>query len=165
LKYLPAPFAVIARIRNDAAATGRFIIQIDGTTVCERSVAAKSTHRIDCAFERDWTSNVPHEVTVRSSAGQWALEYMEFATHHGSSSGLLTLVVVPATSHVYKGPPAGWIVFPWITHGMLLLPAFVFRDSCDCFTAQSSASSCWVAVCLLSPWLSPYSVMVNAVRW
>jgi len=86
LRNLPAPFAVIARIRNDAAAAGRFIIQIDGATVCEPSVAAQSTHRIDCAFERDWTSSVPHEVTVRSSAGQWALEYLEFATHHGSSS-------------------------------------------------------------------------------
>ena len=86
LRNLPAPFAVIARIRNDAAAAGRFIIQIDGATVCEPSVAAQSTQRIDCAFERDWTSSVPHEVTVRSSAGQWALEYLEFATHHGSSS-------------------------------------------------------------------------------
>ena len=56
LKGLPAPFAVIARIRNDATAAGRFIIQIDGRTVCEPSVAARSTHRIDCAFERDWTS-------------------------------------------------------------------------------------------------------------
>ena len=170
LKGLPAPFAVIARIRNDATAAGRFIIQIDGRTVCEPSVAARSTHRIDCAFERDWTSSVPHEVTLRSSAGQWALEYMEFATHHGSSSGLLTLVVVPATSHAYKGPPAGWVVFLWmLLTGVLLLPSFALpRLVRWLHGAIVGFFALWVAVCLLSPWLSPYSVVVNAgslVKW
>ena len=170
LSGLPAPFAVIARIRNDAAAAGRFIIQIDGTTVCESSVAATSTHRIDCAFGRDWTSSLPHEVTVRSSTGQWALDYLEFATHHGSSSGLLTLVVLPATSHVYKKPSAGWIAFLWmLLTGVLLLPAFTLpRFVRLLHGAIVGFFVLWVALCLLSPWLSPYSVVVNAgslVNW
>src|SRR6185436_1276790 len=132
------------------------IIQIDGTTVCERSVAARATHRIDCAFERNWTSGVPHEVTVRSSTGQWALDYLEFATHHGSSSGLLTLVVLPATSHVYKEPSAGWIAFLWmLLTGVLLLPAFTLpRFVRLLHGAIVGFFVLWVVLCLLSPWLS-----------
>jgi hypothetical protein len=164
LKDLRAPFALIARIRNAAGSSEQFVIQVDDTQVCDPSIAAKSTHRVDCVLNREWNSRVPHEVTIRSSASQWTLEYLEFATHHGSSSGALTLVVLPAVSNLYVKPGPGWIAFLWLVlWAVLLVPAWPLpRLLSVLHKVVLGFFILWAAVCLFSSWVSRYSIVVYA---
>jgi hypothetical protein len=163
LKEIQSPFAVIARIRNDAGAADHFVIQVDDTPVCDPSVAAKSTHRVDCVLNREWSSRVPHEVSIRSSASQWTLEYLEFSTHHGSSSGALKLIVLPAISKRYAPPAPGWIAVLWLVlTGILLLPSPPLpRWISALHKTIVGLFILWTGVSLLSSWVSAYSVIVE----
>jgi hypothetical protein len=164
LKDLPAPFAVIARIRNESPAADRFVIQIDGVTVCDPSVAAKSTHRVDCVLNHEWSSRIPHDVTVRSAAGAWALEYLELSTHHGQSFWGVALVVLPAISHQFVRPAIGWIACVWLAlTGLLLLPApSLPRWLAALYAAVAAFFVLWIVTFALAPWVSPYTVVVDA---
>jgi Trk K+ transport system NAD-binding subunit len=79
---LRLPFAVIARVRNDSAAQHHFLIRIDNHIVCDPTVAARVTRRIDCALTQDWVRASEHAVVIESTATSWRLEYLELATHH-----------------------------------------------------------------------------------
>jgi hypothetical protein len=163
LKDLQAPFAVIARIRNDSSTPGRFDIQVDGVEVCAPSVAAASTHRVDCVLNREWSSRLPHDVTVRSSAGPWALEYLEFSTHNGFSAALVRFAVLPAVSKLYTTPGPVWIaVLFLLLTGVLLLPSPAMpRWILVVHTTLVAVFTLWCGVFLLAPWVSAYSVVVE----
>jgi hypothetical protein len=163
LKDLRAPFAVIARIRNDAATADHFSIQVDGAEVCAPSVAAASTHRVDCVLNREWNSRQPHDVTVRSSASQWALEYLELSSHNGSSGTVVRFIVIPAVSRPYTAPGPAWIaVLFLLLTGVLLLPSPPLpRWISAVHWTVVAVFAVWCVLFLLAPWISAYTALAE----
>jgi hypothetical protein len=104
LASLKPPFAVIARIHNEAATPLLVSLSLDGGHVCDASIPATSKKRIDCAARGAWNTGVRHELRVTSPASPWTLEYAELATHHGNSTTPLTLYVLPDGSAAWRHP-------------------------------------------------------------
>src|SRR5262249_7354508 len=104
---LDPPFAVIARIRNDSDASKPIELRMDDRSMCVRSVSARATKRIDCAWEGDWDPNAAHHLDAVSSDSSWKLTYLEIATHHGATRGY-DLVIVPSRSRHFVRPSLAW---------------------------------------------------------
>ena len=121
---LRPPFAVIARIHSDSPGVSQYAVTVDGTPVCERAIRGGASRRIDCAIAGNWIPGTAHVVTIQSASTPWRLEYLELATHHGATSGLNHLVILPRESDHYTRPDPIWIAIAWLTiTGILLLPA------------------------------------------
>jgi hypothetical protein len=122
---LRPPFALIARINHDSTGTGTFSIAVDGAPVCERSVAGGNSRRIDCAITGAWNPAADHALRIQGPSTGWTLEYLELATHHGNTSGVHHVVVLPASSDRYVRPGPGWVIVAWLLvfSAVLLLPA------------------------------------------
>jgi 4-amino-4-deoxy-L-arabinose transferase-like glycosyltransferase len=162
---LRLPFAVIARIRNDSPAQHHFLIFIDNHTVCDPMVAAHVTRRIDCALTQDWDPATEHEVVIESPATSWRLEYLELATHHGNSTGGLTLYVLPAASKRYTPPTVVWLFVVWLAlTGVLLLPSSDPTSPSMRFFSRGLASAviALFGLVMIAPIVSPYLIVLSA---
>src|SRR5919197_2644420 len=85
---LRAPFALIARVRHDSTGEQAFSIRVDKRTLCDRVLRGRITHRIDCVVAAGWDPTLDHDVAIEGPLTPWTLEYLEFATHHGNSTGV-----------------------------------------------------------------------------
>jgi hypothetical protein len=162
---LRLPFAVIARVRNDSPALHHFLISIDNNTVCDPTVAAHVTRRVDCALKQDWDPAREHAVVIESPATSWRLEYLELATHHGSSTGGLTLYVLPAASKRYTSPTVVWLFVVWLAvTGVLLLPSPDPGSLSMRFFSRSLTSVviALFGLVVISPIVSPYVIVLSA---
>ena len=103
---LQPPFALIARLRNDAEEPLRFSIRLNDRPVCEVEVPAGRARRIDCEVG-EWDRRPEDELAFEpASPRPWAIEYVEIATHHGRSSGWLEALVLPRGGvHLFTPPP------------------------------------------------------------
>jgi hypothetical protein len=157
---IPAPVALIARIRNDSATAAAFTVAVDGRAVCERSVSANSVARVDCAA-REWTAGAPHRIDVSGPPRSWTLEYFEAATHHGATRAH-DLMIAPVGAH-YAAPAWTLAAVVWVALGLsfLVVPATLPR-----FLARLHAAGCGViavvmAILVVSPLATPYVLLIS----
>jgi uncharacterized protein YhhL (DUF1145 family) len=169
---LQAPFALIARIDNRSGNASSFTFDVDGARVCEASVAARTSRRIDCAVTRSWDrSTSDHAVVVRSDQANWALSYLELAVHHGGSSGFNRVVVVPVGASGFGRPGALALSVFWllITAGFLLpFPAHLRRAVRIGYGVVVAVIGVALIVIAVAPRVSNYQVMLSAAtlaRW
>ena len=163
LRRLDTATVVIARLRHDDDAR-TFSILVEGREICARDVASGRSRRIDCSWQRGSVSRASIDVLVRGPQSAWTLEYLEFATHHGRSSGLLNLFVLPAGSRRAVLPHPAWALLAWVTlTAVFLLPAPPgaagwqrWRDS-----VPVAIPITVFTVVLVLPWVSPYRVVLS----
>lgn len=162
---LVAPWAIIARIRQDGTEPASFRLFVDGQLACERRLPAGRTARLDCAAAGGWSRpTAPHEILV-TGPGAWALEYMEIATHHGNTTGPLTSFIVPAGATAFTRPSAVWALVAFAAVAMLGLR----RPSADrprwarlASGVVHAGGAALLLVVAVAPWVSPYRVLVSA---
>ena len=99
---LPAPLALIVRVRNLSPVARELTFYVDGKRVCAATIPPNAGRRIDCGIVRDWTVQVSHVVSVRGPPAPWTVEYLELATHHGHTTGFLQGFVLPAGSQSFS---------------------------------------------------------------
>lgn len=123
---LDAPFAVISRIRNESSRRLAFEIRADGRSLCTREIPGEGTsRRIDCVTTVNagrWIPEARHRLEViGGTGGEWSLDYLEIATHHGSTRGR-DLIIVPATARrgAHPGPLYAMTSFLLIVAAFLL---------------------------------------------
>jgi hypothetical protein len=164
---LVPPFAVIVRLRNDTATSQEFAIQLDRQPVCRVTIEPGRSSRADCVMHGEWQPSGTHEMTVASSASSWALEYAELATHHGRSNGLLDVRVIPAGARTPVPPAPVWIAIGWLVMaaGILLAPVQLPRWLRVSHLALSVAIVVLIGLALVSPWVSPYLVVISATAY
>jgi len=159
---LEAPVAVIAVINNPGHSGETFSIAADGQAVCTVTVAASSSTRTDCVINGDWIRGPSHVLEIHSAAPMWSLDFLEIATHHGSSSRLLTFHVLPDVTASHEGPGRTSVVLAWIVlWGLFLvrpsawppLAVWSHRVAAGALVALSAAM-------VVSPWVSPYRLVM-----
>jgi hypothetical protein len=161
---LRLPLALIARIRNDGEDPGRFAVRVDDADVCEAVVEAGDGRRIDCAVRGGWTPVAGHTVAVQGPASDWSLEYLELATHHGSSAGLLPFVVVPVESRL-RGAGPWWLGAVWLALAVALVlpgPPARIRAVRALYRGMAALLALCLLLVALVPIVSEYRVAVDA---
>jgi hypothetical protein len=156
------PDALIATIQNSGAA-GDVTIRVDGSPVCTRRVAGGRS-RIDCAVTQWAPGRAVHELVIGAPHDSWSLTYLELATHHGNTSGLNYLVVLPHESKRYVRPSS--IVDIAGGLGVVFLLLFAKPASFPRWGTMLHRSASVLAVTALSaiavaPFVSPFLVVVS----
>jgi hypothetical protein len=165
-RALPSPFAVIANIRNRSAAEQRFSISVDNVRLCESSVAGGRVRRVDCAQSTAASNTYAdrHEVVVSAPDSDWTLEYLEVASYHGRSSGILTAFVLPATSDRYDLPAARWTPVVWLLLAVWFAVP-VRRSSSRLERALYSTlvglTAAMFAIVFMAPFVSSYRIVIS----
>lgn len=161
---LEAPVAVIASIRSTGAGPETVAVSADGRIICEALIPAHLSKRLDCAVTRDWERRGDHRIEIRGASSAWVLDYLELASHHGSSTRALYLLVLPdlATGYGHAGPVL--IALAWIAIAAAWLVPVPRRWSPVAMNAYRVA--CVVVILLLaaavvSPWVSPFLVLIS----
>jgi hypothetical protein len=156
--------ALIARIRNDAETVQDLTFSIDGRPVCTVDVAPLSDRRFDCAGPIA-NGLAEHEVLVSGKPSAWSVSYVELATHHGRSSGLVDGIILPRASTSYTAPALGWAVAVWLSVVAMLLfvPALpesrrVLRRTARVFTG---ATALLFAIVAAAPFVSPFRLVLS----
>jgi hypothetical protein len=162
LSGLDAAAVVIARVRH-AAGTASFSLRIDGVEICAPDATGGRTRRIDCSWTRRDPAATSAEVLVAGPRSPWTLEYLELATHHGSSSGLLSLYVLPAGSGRAVLPRLVWVLVSMaVLTAMFLLPAPAAAGWRRWRNGLPVAIPVAVfAAVLVLPWVSPYRIVLS----
>lgn len=155
------PVAVIVRIANHGGAA-TYQVVVDGTRVCELTLSAQERQRADCAARL--ATGPSHEVLVSGPETSWSLDYLEIARHHGNSTGLLYLVVLPAASRAFTPPGATGLALTWIaTFGLLALPRRHSRRRAQiAYRVAAGVAAALLLAIATSPWLSRYTLIVSA---
>ncbi len=161
---LRPPFALIARVKAPAGAASRIAIAVDGVPVCERDVAGGAARRIDCAVAVPWTPASEHEVTLRGPLTPWTLDYLELATHHGNTTGGLTLFVLPGASSVAVRPAWGWTFALWVVLAAIVafLPPHALRPRVRLFyRTVAGLIVVLLTVIQCAEWVSGYRLVIT----
>jgi hypothetical protein len=104
-------------------------------------------------------------VAIQGPPTAWTLEYLELATHHGSTDGAHYLMVLPASSGRYVRPGVGWVIATWLMllAAILLLPApcpvprwiqRLHRVAVGAVVLELALSQC-------SQWVSHYRIVLS----
>jgi hypothetical protein len=170
---LRPPFALIARIRNGSTGTSRFSIVVDGAPVCERSISGGGARRVDCAVTGTWNQTIDHRLSIEGPANGWTLDYLELATHHGSTgSGANSLLVLPAAADHYSRPRPGWI---GVTCAIILVAILILpepeplpRIVLHAYRVVAPAILLLLMAIPSARWVSDYRIALSAgtlIRW
>lgn len=161
---LQAPVAFIAVVANPDRTARQFSITVDGTPVCTFRVGSLSTERADCATAR-WTQGGTPTIGLAGDTPAWTLEFLEIATHHGSSTRLIPFHVLPATSATYGRPgPASAAVVLVLMLALCSLPTAVWpRRMIRIHQLLSGAVVAWLGAVVVAPWVSSF-LLVMPVR-
>ena len=89
--------------------------------MCAATIPAHAGQRIDCVVEGGWSLQPNHTVSVIGAPVAWTLEYLELATQHGHTTGLLQGFVLPAASRQFRGPMSCWSASSGYALALLLL--------------------------------------------
>ena len=159
---LTPPFAIIARIRGDGSTSERYRIQVDGEAVCAPDVAGGRARRVDCVLQAGWRRQDDHRITISGPRTPWTLEYLELATHHGSTRGY-DLVFLPATSGHYTVLPAVWIALGWVALAIVLAlpPPSLPRWGRLPYQALAALILVLFVLAVASRYVSPYGVLLS----
>ena len=161
---LDAPVAVIASVSNTGAAPQTISLQADGLSICEAVVPAHASKRMDCTATRGWERRGDHIIEVRGTSSDWVLDYFELATHHGSSTRALHLVVLPdvATGYVHAGPLL--VALFWIAITAVWNMPVSVRWSPRARKLHRAAcviAVLFLAMLIVAPWSSPFLVVIS----
>lgn len=162
---LRGPVALIAVVTNPDRSIHQFSVTVGGRPVCAVPVAGRSTERIDCAVPDVWAPGTSPVIGIAADTHAWTLEFLEAATHHGSSSRLIPFVVLPATSRNYVRP--GWTSVG-LALAMILALCSLPRGVWPIWATRthdvlSGAVGLWLMAVAVAPWVSPY-LLVMPVR-
>src|SRR5690606_32657068 len=121
-------------------------------------VAASSSTRVDCVITGDWIRGPTHVLHVSSAAPAWSLDFLEIATHHGSSSRLLAFHVLPDVTASYTVPQWSTVLAVWGVLWVLFLvrPAPWSRVAQRIHQVVAAGVVVLSAAMVVSPWVSPY---------
>lgn len=167
LARLQAPFALIVRVRNDAAVPATFTVELDGQTRCAEEIAPGASQRFDCAVRENWAGGADHAASVIGGATPFAVEELELATHHGAiSSGPKDLIVVPDGFSAYQ-PASIWslgVVF--LLMWTAVLSVWRSKAAYRSWLARSHlVLTALVGLILLATvtaaWVSPYALVIS----
>lgn len=169
--FLDAPVAVIASIRNTGTASETISISADGRPLCAVVVPPASSTRADCVAIEGWTTRAGHVMDFRGTTNAWTLDYFELATHHGSSTRGLYLLVAPDVPEVdtrvtRAGPVSialAWfaIVAVWLVPIRRQWPPAAIR----LHRTLCGAAALFLVAAAVSPWLSPFLVLISAMSF
>jgi hypothetical protein len=166
LNRLRPPFALIARINSQAAEPSAFHVSVDDAQTCERRVAAGGFRRIDCTVSEGWNRTPEHNLAIQGPPVPWTLAYLEIATHHGGTTGVHYLVVLPGSSDRYRRPSLGWVITTWLilTAAGLWLPTArrMPRWIRALYAVMAGAIVLELAGSQVSQWISEYRVVLSA---
>jgi hypothetical protein len=160
---LTPPFAIIARVRGDRSTSARYQVHVDGEVVCAPDVAGAESRRVDCALQAGWHRQDDHRITISGPATSWTLDYLELATHHGSTRGY-DLVIFPATSGSYTGLSAGGIALAWIALAIIFAlpkPPPLPRWARLAYKALAALMALLFVLTVASRYVSPYGVLLS----
>lgn len=162
---LSAPVALIAVLHNTGLSQEVFSIVADSQPVCEVRVPARSTVRADCVVARSWSPGPEHTLVVTGVADNWALDFLEVATHHGSSSRLLSFLVLPDVASAYQRPGPVAVAAVWILLCLILVVRPVETWSPRAVWVHRLVSGglvVMVGAMVVSPWVSPFLLVMPA---
>lgn len=161
---LGTPVAVITVLRNTGRSPEVFTLRADGQPVCDVQVAGGATARADCVISRGWTTGPAHTLLVTGVSSDWSLDSLEIATHHGSSSRLVSLLVLPDVTASYVRPGVGAIVLAWVALVVLLAMPAASGWPPGLTIAHRVLAGISVLLLLavtVSPWLTPFLVLLS----
>lgn len=155
--------ALILRIANHGGG-GRFSVAVDGVPACEQVVAEGSTRRIDCRITR-WPSD-PRNTTlsIAGPGSNWSLDYLEVATHHGNTTGMIVSFVLPAGAHRMESvgrAAAIAICFAIVLGALAISPSPLPGPLRVVQRTLGSLSFVLLCLVLVSPWLSPFELVIS----
>ena len=162
--WLEVPVAVIASIANGGKTPQTVSIHADGKPLCEAIVEPGAQKRMDCAVMGEWKRGAAHTIEVRGSSNDWTLEYLELASHHGSSTRALHLVVLPNVSNRFVHPGPVFIGLGWIAIvGLWLTPVTIrWRPLASAIhRAASIIAVLFLAALLFSPSSSSFLLIIS----
>jgi hypothetical protein len=160
---LDAPVALIAVIDNPSDAANTFRITADAHPVCTATLLARSTHRVDCVIVGDWIRGPSHTLAITGGGPTWHLNFLEIATHHGSSSRLLSFHVLPDVATSYRQPGVNVVVGTWVVLWLLFLirPVSTWpRAATRTHQVVSVIVVLLLAAAVVSPLVSPFLVIL-----
>lgn len=163
VKALQPPFALIARLDTRTTQAATFLIDVDGTTVCEPKVSSGLEQRVDCVV-RTWKRRGDHEITISGPPTRWKLDYLELAAHHGNTSGALELVILPADSRHFAGVAPAWSVALWLVLAAVLVlakPRRLPRALRLLSRVFGPVGVALLTLTLVSQWVSDYFVVLS----
>ncbi|HEY7790240.1 MAG TPA: hypothetical protein VIC33_07005 [Vicinamibacterales bacterium] len=158
---LETPFAMIARLENDATAPAAFTFQTDGRVICRVIVKPGPARRVDCAVTGAWSAG-DHRILITGPDAPWSLEYLELATHHGATRAY-DLVIIPAASHRYRSPTTASVLWVGLVITLLfLLPPAAMRPGLRAlWWGLAAATTIFFGLVFGSALASPYRVLVS----
>ncbi len=166
LKRLRPPFAVISRVRNRAASPLVIRVTLDDQELCSARIPPGESRRLDCAVRRPWPDVENHTIALIGSSPDYALEYLEVASHYGAlSPGARDLVIGPTGFSGLRHPPVWHLA---LIFGLLMLAA---RSALDRQPSRKLVSvvhlvlmaivGTVLAIVVVSGAISPYSVLIS----
>jgi hypothetical protein len=160
---LAPPFAAIWRITHNGPSPAAFRLLLDERPVCERMVSPGRT-RLDCAVdETHWAGGSVRQAVILGPAAGWSLDYLELATHHGGSTGIHRVFVLPAAAVVPR-PSRGWVAFGGLLLGFLFFaPTAPLRRRAArrAHAVLSLVAVTGLLLTLAAPWATPFTVMLS----
>jgi hypothetical protein len=160
---LKPPFAIIVHIRNGSATSHEFTILVDGSVACSRNVPPAAWRRLDCPMHAGLRAGTAHELSAQSPAADWELTYAELATHHGNTTGLAELRIVPVGFNQYdRVGPTGLTVLFLVFAVLLSLPGPSLPRAVT-FTHRLTVGAALLALTaiVVAPSVSPFFVIVH----
>lgn len=159
---LRGPVALIAVVANPDRLAREFSITVDGRSVCTFRVGSRATERIDCAVSDGWPPGSSPLIRIAGDTPLWTLEFLEAATHHGSSSRLIPFVVLPVTSANFVAP--GWASIGLVLAAILAVctvptvgwPPWATRGH----RVLSGAAGLWLIALTIAPWVSSFRLLM-----
>ncbi len=160
---LNAPVALIAVLNNSLSVEQAFSIAVDDRPVCAARLAPHSSKRLDCVVSTGWIWGPAHSIVITGAGPGWSLDFLEVATHHGSSSRLLSFFVLPDVHTDIHRP--SWMavgltgVLVWML--FLVRPAeFWFGPVVVVHGVAAAAGAVFFVAMVISPWVSPFLLMM-----
>lgn len=160
---LDTPVVVIAVLHNTGTSPEVFTIHADGQPVCDVQVPAGATARADCVISSGWTTGPAHTLSVTGATSSWSLDFLEIATHHGSSSRLVSFLVLPDVTSAWQRPGSAAGVTVGILLWVLLafVPAPVWPPRVAwVYRGLAAAALVMLAAMLVSAWVSPFLLVM-----
>jgi hypothetical protein len=162
---LPAPFAVVGRVNNRSSDARSVNIEIDGDHVCSATIGPKHTARFDCQAAVQWQpTGVARQLTFTSPGDDWALEYLEVATHHGGTGGGKEIAILPLGFQHLARPRWFSAVLCWfLITGLFLYPRPAFPNQIIRIASITLAAIGVGALALtaVSSLVSPFNVVLS----
>jgi len=164
-----SPLAVIGRIHFRALDTGRFVVNLDGQAICDAQLVGGASSRVDCSALTALNERSTHQFAITGPETTWTLDYLETATHYGSSRGFNSLYVLPVASTRYARPLLRWSIGITLVVTLVLLVPLPNSRGVRIYSAVvvPIVLAFWI-VLLVAPLVSQYLIIISVttfLRW